>query len=86
MSEAPKDSMEVYLVQKTEKVKVTGELSSKEVETARQTSQVEAADSTFVSEVDRFEKSGNIDAELIVHVNQIGEGAEVASVSEESSQ
>ncbi|PWZ40756.1 hypothetical protein Zm00014a_011692 [Zea mays] len=78
--------MEVDLVQKTEKVKVTGELSSEEVETARQTSQVEAADSTFVSEVDRLEKAGNIDAELIVHVNQIGEGAEVASVSEESSQ
>jgi hypothetical protein len=73
-------------VQKTEKVKVTGELSSEEVETARQTSQVEAADNTFVSEVDRLEKAGNIDAELIVHVNQIGEGAEVASVSEESSQ
>lgn len=86
MSEAPKDSMEVDLVQKTEKVKVTGELSSEEVETARQTSQVEAADSTFVSEVDRLEKAGNIDAELIVHVNQIGEGAEAASVSEESSQ
>ena len=86
MSEAPKDSMEVDLVQKTEKVKVIGELSSEEVETARQTSQVEVADDTFVSEVDRLEKAGNIDAELIVHVNQIGEGAEAASVSEESSQ
>jgi hypothetical protein len=30
---------------------------------------VEAADSTFVSEVDRLEKAGNIDVELIVHVN-----------------
>ncbi|AQK86544.1 Putative PWWP domain family protein [Zea mays] len=86
MSEAPKDSMEVDLVQKTDKVKVTGELSSEEVETVRQTCLVEAADSTFVSEVDRLEKAGNIDAELIVHVNQIGEGAEAASVSEESSQ
>ncbi|ONM15865.1 hypothetical protein Zm00014a_003798 [Zea mays] len=86
MSEASKDSMEVDLVQKTEKVKVIGELSSEEVETARQTSQVEVADDTFVSEVDRLEKAGNIDAELIVHVNQIGEGAEAASVSEESSQ
>jgi hypothetical protein len=86
MSKAPKDSMEVDLVQKTDKVKVTGELSSEEVETARQTSQVEAADSTFIGEVDRLEKAGNIDVELIVHVNQIGEGAEAASVSEESSQ
>ncbi|KAL5675505.1 hypothetical protein ACJX0J_011636, partial [Zea mays] len=37
----------------------------------KQTSQVEVADDTF--------KAGNIDAELIVHVNQIGEGAEAAS-------
>jgi hypothetical protein len=48
MSEAPKNSMEVDLVQKTEKVKVTGELSCEEVETARQTSQVEAADGTYI--------------------------------------
>jgi hypothetical protein len=82
-SEAPKDSMEVDLVQKTDEVEVAGEPSSEEVETVRQISQVQAADSTFVSQ-DRFDEAGNIDAELIDHVNQIGKAAQAASVSEES--
>ncbi|CAD6333582.1 unnamed protein product [Miscanthus lutarioriparius] len=85
-SEVPKDSMEVDLMQKTDKVEVAGELSSEEVETVRQTSQVEAADSAFVSQVDRLEKAGKIDAELIGHVNQIGKGTQAASVPEASSQ
>lgn len=85
-SEVPKDSMEVDLVQKTDKVEVAGELSSEEVETVRQTSQVEAADSAFVSQVDRLEKAGKIDAELIGRVNQIGKGTQAASVPEASSQ
>jgi len=85
-SEVRKDSMEVDLVQKTDKVEVAGELSSEEVETVRQTSQVEAADSAFVSQVDSLEKAGNIDAELIDHANQIGKGTEAASVPEVSSQ
>ncbi|XP_066362527.1 uncharacterized protein [Miscanthus floridulus] len=85
-SEVPKDSMEVDLMQKADKVEVAGELSSEEVETVRQTSQVEAADSAFVSQVDRLEKAGKIDAELFGHVNQIGKGTQAASVPEASSQ
>lgn len=85
VSESPMDSMEVDLVQKTDKIIVAGELSAEAVEMVKQTSQVEAAGNAFVSQVDSVEKAGKIDIELIGHVNEIGEGAQAASVPEESS-
>ncbi|KAF8719534.1 hypothetical protein HU200_024263 [Digitaria exilis] len=77
--EAPKDAMEVDLVQKTEKVEVAVELSVEQVETVKQVSQVETANTAFTSLVDTVEKTGKGDAELIVHVNQIGTTAQAVT-------
>ncbi|OEL29225.1 hypothetical protein BAE44_0009754 [Dichanthelium oligosanthes] len=83
-SEAPKDDMEVDQVHKTEKVEAVGELSVEQLETVKQTSQVESAHTVANQVV--LEKTGKMDAELIGHVNQIGTATHAASVAEGSSE
>ncbi|WVZ98867.1 hypothetical protein U9M48_044242 [Paspalum notatum var. saurae] len=80
-SEAPKEAMEVDQVCKTEKVEVAGEQTVEQVQTVKQTSQAEAADTAFVNEVDMVEKTVKVDAG---HVNQIGTAAQGASAAEGS--
>ncbi|KAJ1263268.1 hypothetical protein BS78_09G170500 [Paspalum vaginatum] len=80
-SEAPNDAMEVDQVHKAEKVEVAGEPPVEQVQPVKQTSQVEAADTAFVNQVDMVEKTENVDAG---HVNQIGTAAQGASAAEGS--